>query len=180
MTGASTPTPAGPAARKSPATTQHEAGLRLIPHQWRPTPRRTGSPGLRPQPVRPCRRTPGGPGPPGRALPRPPGRAARCVPGVAFAPDLAYLFQFASVSVPRPAGVSDIARVNRKEFTAKLKPEEIDYKRLDVLSRFLTPIGKIEPARRTGASRTQQTRIVRAIKRARYLGLLPYTINDTR
>ena len=73
-----------------------------------------------------------------------------------------------------------IARVNRKEFTAKLKPEEIDYKRLAVLSRFLTPIGKIEPARRTGASRTQQTRIVRAIKRARFLGLLPYTINDTR
>lgn len=49
-----------------------------------------------------------------------------------------------------------------------------------MLSRFLTPIGKIEPARRTGASRSQQTRIVRAIKRARYLGLLPYTINDTR
>ena len=73
-----------------------------------------------------------------------------------------------------------IARVNRKEFTAKLKPEEIDYKRLDVLARFLTPIGKIEPARRTGATRTQQARIVRAIKRARYLGLLPYTINDSR
>ncbi|MBI91610.1 MAG: 30S ribosomal protein S18 [Candidatus Latescibacterota bacterium] len=73
-----------------------------------------------------------------------------------------------------------MARVNRKEFTAKLKPEEIDYKRLDVLARFLTPIGKIEPARRTGATRTQQARIVRAIKRARYLGLLPYTINDSR
>ena len=73
-----------------------------------------------------------------------------------------------------------IARVNRKEFTAKLKPEEIDFKRLDVLARFLTPIGKIEPARRTGATRTQQARIVRAIKRARYLGLLPYTINDSR
>ena len=75
---------------------------------------------------------------------------------------------------------SAIARVNRKELTAKLKPEEIDYKRLDVLSRFLTPFGKIEPARRTGATRSQQTRIVRAIKRARYLGLLPFSINDTR
>ncbi|MEE2658428.1 MAG: 30S ribosomal protein S18 [Candidatus Latescibacterota bacterium] len=61
-----------------------------------------------------------------------------------------------------------------------MKPEEIDFKRLDVLSRFLTPIGKIEPARRTGASRTQQVRIVRAIKRARFLGLLPYAINDSR
>ena len=99
---------------------------------------------------------------------------------VAFAPDPVYLPQFTFISVSRPAGAFVIARVNRKEFTAKLKAEEIDYKRLDVLSRFLTPIGKIEPARRTGASRTQQTRIVRAIKRARYLGLLPYTINDAR
>ncbi len=49
-----------------------------------------------------------------------------------------------------------------------------------MLSRFLTPFGKIEPARRTGASRSQQTKIVRAIKRARYLGLLPFTINDKR
>lgn len=49
-----------------------------------------------------------------------------------------------------------------------------------MLSRFLTPIGKIEPARRTGASRKQQGRIVKAIKRARFLGLLPHTINDAR
>ena len=38
-----------------------------------------------------------------------------------------------------------------------------------------------EPAaRRTGASRKQQTRVVRAIKRARFLALVPYTIDDTR
>ncbi|MCC7261532.1 MAG: 30S ribosomal protein S18 [Candidatus Latescibacteria bacterium] len=73
-----------------------------------------------------------------------------------------------------------MARVNRKEFTAKLKPEDIDYKRLDVLVRFLNPIGKIDAARRTGATRKQQAQIVQAIKRARYLGLLPYTINDSR
>ena len=61
-----------------------------------------------------------------------------------------------------------------------LKVEDIDYKRLDVLARFLNPIGKIDAARRTGASRKQQARIVQAIKRARFLGLLPYTINDSR
>ena len=75
---------------------------------------------------------------------------------------------------------SAIGRSSRKEFTAKLKLEEIDYKRLDVLARFLNPIGKIDAARRTGASRKQQARIVQAIKRARFLGLLPYTINDSR
>lgn len=49
-----------------------------------------------------------------------------------------------------------------------------------MLVRFLNPIGKIDAARRTGATRKQQTQIVQAIKRARYLALLPYTINDTR
>jgi ribosomal protein S18 len=46
--------------------------------------------------------------------------------------------------------------------------------------RYLNPIGKIDAARRTGANRKQQTRIVQAIKRARFLGLLPYSLNDTR
>ena len=71
-------------------------------------------------------------------------------------------------------------RSNRREAVAKLKPEEIDYKRLDVLVKFITPTGKIEAARRTGATRKQQTRVVRAIKRARYLALVPYTLDDTR
>ena len=77
-------------------------------------------------------------------------------------------------------GMWTIAKSSRKEFTAKLKLEEIDYKKLDVLARFLNPNGKIDAARRTGANRKQQARIVQAIKRARYLGLLPYMLNDTR
>jgi len=82
----------------------------------------------------------------------------------------------------RRQGVVAIAkfRSNRREAVAKLKPEEIDYKRIDVLAKFVTPTGKIEAARRTGASRKQQTRVVRAIKRARYLALLPFTIDDAR
>ena len=71
-------------------------------------------------------------------------------------------------------------RSNRREAVAKLKSEEIDYKRIDVLAKFVTPTGKIEAARRTGASRKQQTLVVRAIKRARYLALLPFTIDDAR
>ena len=54
------------------------------------------------------------------------------------------------------------------------------YERIDVLAKFVTPTGKIEAARRTGASRKQQTRVVRAVKRARYLALLPFTIDDAR
>ena len=71
-------------------------------------------------------------------------------------------------------------RSSRREAVAKLKSEDIDYKRLDVLVKFITPTGKIESSRRTGATRKQQTRVVRAIKRARYLALVPHTIDDTR
>jgi ribosomal protein S18 len=45
---------------------------------------------------------------------------------------------------------------------------------------FLTPTGKIEAARRTGATRKQQSHVVQSIKRARYLALLPYTMDDSR
>ena len=69
-------------------------------------------------------------------------------------------------------------RSSRREAVAKLKPEDIDYKRLDILTHFVTSTGKIEAARRTGANRKQQARVVRAVKRARYLGLLPYVIDD--
>ena len=71
-------------------------------------------------------------------------------------------------------------RSSRREAVAKLKSEDIDYKRLDVLVKFITPTGKIESARRTGATRKQQTCVVRAIKRARFLALVPHTLDDTR
>jgi small subunit ribosomal protein S18 len=71
-------------------------------------------------------------------------------------------------------------RSSRREAVAKLKKEDIDYKRLDVLTHFITPTGRIEAARRTGADRKQQARVVRAVKRARYLALLPYAIDDKR
>ena len=52
----------------------------------------------------------------------------------------------------------------------------IDYKRPDILKRFITDRGKIIPSRISGATSAQQRKIARAIKRARYLALLPYTV----
>ncbi|MFW5806495.1 MAG: 30S ribosomal protein S18, partial [Spirochaetota bacterium] len=49
----------------------------------------------------------------------------------------------------------------------------IDYKRPDVLRRFVTDSGKILPRRITGTSAKNQRRLVREVKRARYLALLP-------
>lgn len=50
----------------------------------------------------------------------------------------------------------------------------IDYKNPDVLKRFVTDRGKIIPRRISGATSDQQKAITVSVKRARYLGLLPY------
>ncbi len=59
-------------------------------------------------------------------------------------------------------------------FTAE-KVELIDYKDIDVLKDFVTETGKIMPARITGTKAGYQRQLQSAIKRARFLALLPYT-----
>ena len=59
-------------------------------------------------------------------------------------------------------------------FTAE-KVEQIDYKDIDTLRDFLTEQGKIIPARLTGTKAHYQRQLDTAIKRARFLALLPYT-----
>ena len=52
---------------------------------------------------------------------------------------------------------------------------EIDYKDLDLLKGFVTETGKIVPSRITGTKAKYQRQLAKAVKRARYLALLPYT-----
>ncbi|HEC17787.1 MAG TPA: 30S ribosomal protein S18 [Gammaproteobacteria bacterium] len=52
--------------------------------------------------------------------------------------------------------------------------KEIDYKDLALLQDFITETGKIVPSRITGTSAKYQRQLATAIKRARYLALLPY------
>lgn len=52
---------------------------------------------------------------------------------------------------------------------------EIDYKDLDVLKGYVTETGKIVPSRITGTKARYQRQLATAIKRARYVALLPYT-----
>ena len=59
-------------------------------------------------------------------------------------------------------------------FTAE-KVEWIDYKGIDVLKDFINDNGRIIPARITGTSAGYQRQLTTAIKRARYLALMPYT-----
>jgi small subunit ribosomal protein S18 len=53
---------------------------------------------------------------------------------------------------------------------------KIDYKDVRLLSRFLSERGKIVPSRITAVSDKKQRELARAIKRARFLALLPYVI----
>jgi small subunit ribosomal protein S18 len=53
--------------------------------------------------------------------------------------------------------------------------KEIDYKDIDTLKAYITETGKIVPSRITGTNARYQRQLSRAIKRARYLALLPYT-----
>ena len=52
---------------------------------------------------------------------------------------------------------------------------EIDYKDLDTLKGYVTETGKIVPSRITGTKARYQRQLATAIKRARYIALLPYT-----
>jgi len=51
----------------------------------------------------------------------------------------------------------------------------IDYKDLATLKQYITETGKIVPSRITGTKAFYQRQLAAAIKRARYLSLLPYT-----
>ncbi len=52
----------------------------------------------------------------------------------------------------------------------------IDYKDVKLLSRFISERGKIVPSRITAVSTKKQRELARAIKRARFLALLPYVV----
>ncbi len=53
--------------------------------------------------------------------------------------------------------------------------KQIDYKDLETLKAYVSDTGKIVPSRITGTKAKYQRQLASAIKRARYLALLPYT-----
>ena len=52
--------------------------------------------------------------------------------------------------------------------------DEIDYKDLELLKAYISETGKIVPSRITGTKARYQRQLGKAVKRARYLALLPY------
>jgi len=55
---------------------------------------------------------------------------------------------------------------------------EIDYKDLGILKQYVGESGKIVPSRITGTKARYQRQLATAVKRARFLALLPYTDNQ--
>jgi small subunit ribosomal protein S18 len=60
-------------------------------------------------------------------------------------------------------------------FSGDMAPK-IDYKDVKLLQRYISERGKIVPSRITAVSQKKQRELARAIKRARFLALLPYVV----
>lgn len=69
--------------------------------------------------------------------------------------------------------------IYRRKLSPLKTTDLIDYKDIELLSKFLTEQGKILPRRVTGLTTKQQTRLTKAVKRARILALLPFVNRDS-
>ena len=71
-------------------------------------------------------------------------------------------------------------RPNRRFRTTKrvcplcVEKTPIDYKQVDVLSRYVNEFGRMRPRRQTGTCAKHQRHLAREIKRARHIALLPF------
>lgn len=68
-------------------------------------------------------------------------------------------------------------KTNRKkkaDYFAINKEAILDYKNVNLLRKFVSSFGKIVASKRSGVSATHQRKLANEIKRARFMGLLPY------
>lgn len=65
--------------------------------------------------------------------------------------------------------------VNKKCYFCTENIQEIDYKNTDLLRKFVTLQGKIGATKRSGICAKHQRKLAQAIKKARTMGLLPFT-----
>lgn len=61
-------------------------------------------------------------------------------------------------------------------YISKNNIDDIDYKDVELLKRFTSSYGKIMPKKRTGTHSRHQRRLARAIKNARIMGFLPFSV----
>ncbi len=66
--------------------------------------------------------------------------------------------------------------INRQCYFCRVNQKAIDYKDTDTLRRYLSSFGKIVSRKRSGVCQWHQRKLANAIKRARFMGLLPYLV----
>ena len=71
-------------------------------------------------------------------------------------------------------------RRNLRSLAREVNLEDVDYKRVQILSRFVDRHGRILSRRKTRIGAKMQRKITREIKRARHLALMPYTREHVR
>lgn len=72
-----------------------------------------------------------------------------------------------------------VFKTNKRCLFTYQKIEYIDYKDVEILKKFVSPInGKIKPRRITGNSAKYQRKLAKAIKQAREVGLLPFVAEN--
>ncbi|MEX0919438.1 MAG: 30S ribosomal protein S18 [Parcubacteria group bacterium] len=64
--------------------------------------------------------------------------------------------------------------MKKQNYLKENKINYIDYKDVETLKKFLTPHARIQSSKRSGLPSREQREIAQAIKRARFLGFLPY------
>jgi small subunit ribosomal protein S18 len=64
----------------------------------------------------------------------------------------------------------------RQDYFSANNIKHIDYKDTEMLKRFLNPNGKIMNHKRTGVTAKNQRALATAVKRARFMGLLPFVV----
>jgi len=87
------------------------------------------------------------------------------------------------VAPPTPTRTRAADRRTRRRRVCNFCVEKIDfidYKKPDMLMTYISNTGKIYSRRRSGVCAKHQRRLARAIKRARFLALLPYTAEHIR
>jgi small subunit ribosomal protein S18 len=66
--------------------------------------------------------------------------------------------------------------MNKECYFTKNHIRFIDYKDTEILKKFINPYGRLISRKRTGVCAKSQRQLALAVKRARYMGLLPYVV----
>lgn len=64
--------------------------------------------------------------------------------------------------------------INKECFFTKNSINHIDYKDVEILKKFINPFGRMTGRKRTGVCAPKQRELAMAIKRARFMGLMPF------